>query len=47
MMLFKVKPLHEKVEQTTAAIENAEHRMKVLQAKHEVQIAVNVLNISC
>ena len=36
MMLYKVKPLHDKVEQTSAAIENAEHRMRVLQTKHEV-----------
>ena len=36
MMISKVKPLYKKVEETTAAIDGAEHRMSVLDNKRKV-----------
>ena len=33
MMISKVKPLHKKVEQTTQAIDDAEHKMSILENK--------------
>ncbi len=35
MMISKVKPLHKKVEETTQAIDNAEHKMSVLENKRQ------------
>ena len=34
-MISKVKPLHKKVEETTQAIDNAEHKMNVLENKRK------------
>ena len=42
MMISKVKPLHNKVEHTTQAIDNAEHKMNILENKRkalEVRLA--------
>ena len=36
MMVSKVKPLHNKVEQTTQAVDNAEHKMMTLENKRKV-----------
>ena len=36
IMISKVKPLHKKVEETTQAIDNAEHKMNVLENKRKV-----------
>ena len=36
MMISKVKPLHVKVEETTQAIDGAEHKMAVLDKKQQV-----------
>ena len=33
MMISKVKPLHQKVEETTAAVDSAQHRMNTLENK--------------
>ena len=38
MMVSHVKPLHTKVEQTTQAIDNAEHKMMILENKRKVCI---------
>ena len=35
MMISKVKPLHMKVEQTTTAIDSAEHKMSILENKRQ------------
>ena len=35
MMISKVKPLHTKVEQTTTAIDSAEHKMSILENKRQ------------
>ena len=35
-MISKVKPLHKKVEETALAIDNAEHKMNVLENKRKV-----------
>ena len=35
-MISKVKPLHAKVEETTAAVEEAEHRLSTLENKKKV-----------
>ncbi|XP_076457719.1 uncharacterized protein LOC143291635 isoform X3 [Babylonia areolata] len=42
MMLSKVKPLHQKVEETTQAVDNAQHKMNTLESKRktlEVRLA--------
>lgn len=42
MMISKVKPLHAKVDQTTQAIDDAEHKMTILENKRralEVRLA--------
>ena len=36
MMLSKVKPLHQKVEETTQAVDNAQHKMNTLETKRKV-----------
>ena len=36
IMISKVKPLHKKVEETALAIDNAEHKMNVLENKRKV-----------
>ena len=38
MMVSRVKPLHAKVEQTTQAIDNAEHKMMILENKRKVSV---------
>ena len=35
MMISKVKPLHTKVDQTTQAIDDAEHKMGILENKRK------------
>ena len=42
MMISKVKPLHQKVEETTSAVDDAEHKMSTLENKRkalEVRLA--------
>ncbi len=39
-MISKVKPLHAKVEETTAAVEEAEHRLMTLENKKKVRYIV-------
>ena len=41
MMVSRVKPLHAKVEQTTQAIDNAEHKMMILENKRKVSAMHN------
>jgi dynein heavy chain len=36
MMISKVKPLHQKVEETTTAVDEAEHKMATLENKRKV-----------
>jgi len=36
MMISKVKPLHQKVEETTQAVDDAEHKMATLENKRKV-----------
>ena len=43
MMISKVKPLHNKVEETTAAIDNAEHKMNILANKRKVCYEIYVV----
>lgn len=40
MMISKVKPLHQKVEETTTAVDEAEHKMATLENKRKVKMAV-------
>lgn len=35
MMISKVKPLHQKVDETTAAVDDAEHKMSTLENKRK------------
>ena len=42
IMISKVKPLHKKVEETTQAIDNAEHKMNVLENKRKVFAKLNI-----
>ena len=39
-MISKVKPLHSKVEQTMTAIDNAEHKMSMLENKRKVSYVI-------
>lgn len=43
MMISKVKPLHQKVEETTTAVDEAEHKMATLENKRKVKIADKIL----
>ena len=47
MMVSHVKPLHTKVEQTTQAIDNAEHKMMILENKRKVCIDLLMYNMNC
>ncbi len=42
MMISKVKPLHKKVEETTHAIDSAEHKMAMLENKRKVHSALHM-----
>lgn len=37
MMISKVKPLHQKVEETMQAVDSAQHKMNTLESKHKVK----------
>jgi hypothetical protein len=43
MMISKVKPLHNKVEETTGAIDHAEHKMNILDNKRKVSGHIQVI----
>ena len=40
MMISKVKPLHQKVEETTTSVDEAEHKMATLENKRKVKIVI-------
>ena len=40
MMISKVKPLHQKVEETTTSVDEAEHKMATLENKRKVKIFI-------
>ena len=44
-MISKVKPLHKKVEETAQAIDNAEHKMNVLENKRKVYFTVKKITL--